>query len=252
MRWLPRTSFNAPRILSWSMALTERMSRASLDLRESQHQVLGGDVFILEPIGLLLGLAHHILHRPGHAQLCAGARGRRSSSPCTICWIRPASVRLLQQRADDAVVLFQQCRQQMQGLQFGMLAASQSCWACMTASCALIVSLSGCMFSPLSSPPRRKWEGLCKDGASGLPRVLPCASGRRSSSYAQVSWAVMPLARLQEWQSYRPLSRLQASQAVTKPTAKPRSTRRKTRRRGMAAKRLKKRKRNSGAWRGEC
>ena len=83
--------------------------RLALDLRQRQQQMLGGDVFILEPVGFLLGLVEDIVERPARAGLGAGGFGQAIQFSETI--LREAirvGPELLQQGIEDAIGFGQQ------------------------------------------------------------------------------------------------------------------------------------------------
>ena len=88
--------------------------------------MLGGDIFILQPIGFLLRLREDILRRAGHAGLRAGGAGQAVQARASINSLNATDVRphLLQQRPDDALVLGQQCREQMQRQNLAVVASA--------------------------------------------------------------------------------------------------------------------------------
>ena len=80
-RWLPRTPSRARRRASWpGTGGLEQPLRIPAGLRRRQEQVLGGDVLVAEPPGLVLGPLDERTHARVEAELAALTWARREST----------------------------------------------------------------------------------------------------------------------------------------------------------------------------
>ena len=149
----------------------------ALDLGQGQEQVLGGDVVVLEPVGLLLRRGQDVVGGPVHAQLGAG----RAGEPVQLGQqdlLEPGQLHaeLLQQRVDDAVGLRGQPGQQVQGQDLGVVVLLGE----LLSAGHRLLSLDGQLVEThLSSPvggPRRGRLGPRKTGA-----IAPAGGRRRAS-----------------------------------------------------------------------
>ena len=94
-----------------------------LRLRQGEQHVLGGDVLVAEPVGLLVGDAEDLLRAAVHADLRAGRAGQTLQALLhEVAQVGKVDADLLQQRLNDALLLFQQRSQHVNGEDFGVVA----------------------------------------------------------------------------------------------------------------------------------
>ena len=117
-RWPPRTPSSASRSTSavTSLALSRVPGRGALLRREAQHEVLGGDVRVLERLGLLLGAVEHLVELAAEGGLAGGPllpRQPRELALQLLLQGGDVQAGLLEQRLHHPFVLRQQRREEM-------------------------------------------------------------------------------------------------------------------------------------------
>ncbi len=127
----------------------EDLLRLALYLCEGEQKVLGGNKFVLEPVGFLLGLVEDVVERPARAGLGAGGFGEAlqlaGDDPANALGV---GAELLEKGIEYAIRFGQQGGEQMKGGNLRVIHLLRRLLAREMASWALMVSFSNRIVPP--------------------------------------------------------------------------------------------------------